>query len=50
MFDSVHGYPVMMEVAVLCVSVLAVGIVGSEEGGERGLDESAVQTTENGKG
>ena len=49
MFDSVHGYPVMMEVAVLCVSVLAVGI-GSEEGGERGLDESAVQTTENGKG
>lgn len=34
-FDSVHGYPVMMEVAVLCVSVLAVGIAVVQRKAER---------------
>ena len=34
-FDSVHGDPVMMEVAVLCVSVLAVGIAVVQRKAER---------------
>ena len=35
MFDSVRGYPVMMGVAVLCVSVLAIGITVAQRRAER---------------